>query len=176
MFAGCGGGGNTTTVIVHKTVSAPTTSTAPTTTQSTSTTQPTSTGTTTSTTPTTSEAPTNFVHQSAFHSPTGNIGCVVASGVARCDVKQRTWSPPPRPPSCPSEVDFGQGLEVGKSGPGRFVCAGDTALDPTAPVLPYGTASEVGGFSCVSRSTGMTCTNRTSGHGFFISRIDDKTF
>jgi hypothetical protein len=27
----------------------------------------------------------------------------------------------------------------------------------------------VGPYECVSRSTGMTCTNRTTGHGFQIS-------
>ena len=50
----------------------------------------------------------------------------------------------------------------------RFVCAGDTALDPTASSLAYGTASRVGGSECISRTDGITCVNR-GGHGFFIS-------
>ena len=55
------------------------------------------------------------------------------------------------------------------SGPeGHVVCAGDTALDPSASALAYGTASRVGGSECVSRTDGVTCVNR-SGHGFFIS-------
>ena len=41
--------------------------------------------------------------------------------------------------------------------------------DPTAPELPYGTASQVEDFICVSRTQGVTCTNRVSGHGFFLS-------
>jgi hypothetical protein len=45
---------------------------------------------------------------------------------------------------------------------------GDTALDPTASSLAYGTASRVGGSECISRSDGITCVNR-AGHGFFIS-------
>lgn len=118
---------------------------------------------------TTSEAPTRTVSLSDFQSPTGNIGCMLIGGVARCDIVRRGWSPPRRPASCPDIVDFGQGLEVGTSGEGRFVCAGDTARDPSAAKLPYGTASSYGPFTCVSRATGMTCTDRASGHGFQIS-------
>lgn len=117
----------------------------------------------------TSEAPAAFVKESTFQSPSGNIGCQVAEGNARCDIRQRSWAPPPRPPSCPSEVDFGQGLEDGPSGPGRLVCAGDTTLDPEAPKLAYGTAAESGDFVCVSRTSGITCTNVHTKHGFTIA-------
>jgi hypothetical protein len=157
VFAGCGGGGSTTTV-VNKTV----TVTQPTTNNATSTSAQTHTS-------TEEEPPSRTVHLSTFRSPTGTIGCVLLDGIARCDIAKRDWSPPPRPASCPNVVDFGQGLEVGHSGSGRFVCAGDTALDPTGTPLGYGTASQFGGFTCVSRSTGMTCTDPTTGHGFFIS-------
>ena len=116
-----------------------------------------------------SEPPTRFVHRPSFRSPTGNVGCILIGGLARCDIAKRDWSPPPHPASCPNQVDFGQGLEVGESGKGHFVCAGDTARDPSAARLPYGTASQVGSFICVSRPSGMTCTNRHNGHGFFIS-------
>ena len=157
VLAGCGGGGSTTTVIDKTiTVTQPTTNNA------------TSTSAQTKTSPA-EEPPSRIVHLSTFRSPTGVIGCVLLDGVARCDISKREWSPPPRPASCPHIVDFGQGLEVGRSGPGRFVCAGDTALDPTGTPLAYGTASRFGSFTCVSRSTGMTCTDPTTGHGFFIS-------
>jgi hypothetical protein len=165
-LAGCGGG--TTTVIEKRTVTAgqSTTGTAATT----------ETGSTTTTGNTPSEPPTRFVHEGQFQSPTGNIGCAMIGGVARCDIGQRDWSPPPRPSSCPSETDYGQGLEVSRSGPGQVVCAGDTTRDPGAPKLPYGTASQAGSFICVSRPTGMTCTNRSNGHGFFISAQSYKLF
>ena len=55
------------------------------------------------------------------------------------------------------------------SGRGRFVCAGDTTLDPTARVLAYGTSTVVTGFRCASATSGMTCSSRRTGHGFFIS-------
>ena len=60
--------------------------------------------------------------------------------------------------------------------PGNLVCAGDTAMDPAAPTLAYGTATVVGSFECGSRTIGMTCTNLQSGHGFFISIQSYRTF
>ena len=58
---------------------------------------------------------------------------------------------------------------MNQSGSGTFVCAGDTALNPSAPSLPYGTVTEVGPISCASRPDGMQCANSDTGHGFFIS-------
>ncbi len=111
-----------------------------------------------------------------FRSPTGNIGCALSDGSARCDINTRDWSPPGRPADCPSDVDFGQGLIVSGSGPAQFVCAGDTALDPSGPALDYGQEAQVGSFSCTSRSDGMTCRNLDTGSGFFISRQRYSTF
>jgi hypothetical protein len=111
-----------------------------------------------------------------FVSPTGNIGCAIAGGVARCDIVNRSWSPPPRPSSCSSQVDFGQGIEIGKSGAATFVCAGDTARTPGSPKLAYGTGTGVDGFVCVSRTAGMTCTRPRTGRGFTISAQGYKLF
>jgi hypothetical protein len=105
-----------------------------------------------------------------FESPSRNIGCVIVGGTARCDILHRSWQPPKRPPSCPHIVDFGQGLEVARAGAARFVCAGDTSMDPQAPILRYGHTITRGGLACASAITGMTCRSARSGHGFFISR------
>ncbi|MES2916214.1 MAG: DUF6636 domain-containing protein [Pseudomonadota bacterium] len=43
------------------------------------------------------------------------------------------------------------------------------------PVLPYGEAVSLGGISCVSARTGMTCTNR-DGHGFSVAKAIQKLF
>lgn len=112
--------------------------------------------------------PKRIVHLRTFRSPSGNIGCVMLGGGARCDIRKRDWSPPPRPATCPKEVGYGQGVEVSQRGEATFVCAGDTALDPSASSLAYGTASEVGGSECISRENGVTCVNQ-AGHGFFLS-------
>jgi len=116
------------------------------------------------------------VHLTSFRTPSKNIGCVMLDNTARCDIAERSWAPPPRPPSCSKEVDFGQGLLIAASGAGHFVCAGDTALDPTGTPLAYGTASVEGGLSCASAITGVTCSNLADGHGFFISRQGYKVF
>jgi hypothetical protein len=121
------------------------------------------------------EAPSAVVHLQSFRSPSGNIGCIMFEGGARCDIRKREWSPPSRPASCPEQVDFGQGLSVDHTGEASFVCAGDTALDPSATPLEYGEASEMGGTQCISRSEGITCANH-SGHGFFVSIQSYKLF
>ncbi|HEX4435932.1 MAG TPA: DUF6636 domain-containing protein [Solirubrobacteraceae bacterium] len=110
-----------------------------------------------------------LVHLAAFLTPSGNIGCMIAGGVARCDIEHRSWKPPARPSSCPDVVDFGQGLEIGSSGPAQFVCAGDTSREPGAPKLAYGSATEAEGFTCSSRRDGLSCKRSSDGHGFFIS-------
>ncbi len=172
-LAACGGSTKTVTVTAPASQggsSAATTQSTGTTgaqTSGTSTQSTTSTGAQPKTTP--SEPPTTIVHLEAFTTPTRNIGCMIVGGLARCDIEKRSWSPPARPAGCPNIVDFGQGIEVGGSGAARFVCAGDTARDITSPKLAYGSGSQVGDFMCVSRPSGMTCTNRFNGHGFFIS-------
>jgi len=125
-------------------------------------------------TTTTISTPTKTIHLAFFRSPSGNIGCEMAFGAVRCDIGQRDWSSPPRPARC--HLAYGQGLAFGASGKPGFVCAGDTALDPTGTPLPYGEASVEGHFICVSETTGMTCTNRADGHGFSISRESYRVF
>jgi hypothetical protein len=151
---GCGGGTKTTVKTVTKTAT-PTTSAS-------------TTGSTSAPPSGAGDAIGRVLHKPSFQSPTGNIGCMLGGGVARCDIVKRSWSPPARPANCPSQVDFGQGLEVDRSGKGRFVCAGDTARDPSAAKLAYGTASRVGDFLCISRTTGIACSNTSTNHGFAI--------
>ena len=40
---------------------------------------------------------------------------------------------------------------------------------------PYGEAVSLGGISCVSAKTGMTCTN-AEGHGFSVAKAKQKLF
>jgi hypothetical protein len=108
-----------------------------------------------------------------FHSPSGNIRCVISGKeVARCDITQRSWSPPPKPRSCP--VDWGNGLEVGRRGKGHFVCAGDAV--EAGRELAYGKSIQRGRFRCVSRRRGMRCVNTRNGHGFALSRARARRF
>lgn len=168
-LAGCGSGGTTTvTITSHTSVASSNTATE---TPSTSASTPTSTTATTTSSSTPAPAP---LRLTMFRSPTANIGCELVAGFARCDIAKRNWTPPPRPANCP--LDYGQGLEVGRSGTGHLVCAGDTALNPQATPLNYGSSSRVAPITCTSATAGMTCTNTANGHGFFISIQSYRTF
>ncbi len=112
-----------------------------------------------------------------FQSPTGNIHCAIyrfdGRTEARCDLRSYTPSYSRRPPDC--DLDWGMAFAVGASGKGALACVGDTVQDPGNPVLPYGEAVSLGGISCVSAKTGMTCTNR-EGHGFSVAKAKQRIF
>ena len=102
-----------------------------------------------------------------FASPSRNIGCYMDSTQVRCDIRNRSWRPPKRPGWCP--LDYGQGLMVSDRGRGRYVCAGDTALDHQ-PVVGYRRSISRGPFRCTSLTSGMRCVNLRTRHGFTLSR------
>ncbi|MFN5995483.1 MAG: DUF6636 domain-containing protein [Paracoccaceae bacterium] len=112
-----------------------------------------------------------------FQSPTGNIHCAMyiweGAAEARCDLREYTPSYTKRPAGC--DLDWGMAFAVGASGKGALACVGDTVQDPGNPVLPYGEAVSLGGISCVSAKTGMTCTNG-DGHGFSVAKAKQKLF
>jgi uncharacterized protein DUF6636 len=102
-----------------------------------------------------------------FHSPSGNIRCVIdRTSITRCDITNRDWSPPPKPSSC--EFDWGNSLGLGIRGRGRFLCVSD-AVD-RGRTLNCGDAIRRGRFRCRSRVSGMRCTNVLGGHGFSLSK------
>ena len=75
--------------------------------------------------------------------------------------------------------------KLNRTGRGRKLSIGnDTALyiggyrddggNDKRPVLRYGKTWKSSGYSCVSRSTGLTC--RRGSHGFFVSRESQRYF
>jgi hypothetical protein len=113
----------------------------------------------------------------SFQSPTGNIHCAIYTfnrdAEARCDLRELTPSYTTRPAGC--DLDWGSAFIVGASGKGLLACVGDTVQDPRNPVLPYGEAVSLGGISCVSAKTGMTCTN-AEGHGFSVAKAQQRVY
>jgi hypothetical protein len=79
---------------------------------------------------------------------------MIAADWARCDIIDRDWSPPPRPPDC--EFDYGQGISAAPGERAQFVCAGDTAFGPDA-ILPYGESISAAALRCESTEAGITC-------------------
>ena len=109
-----------------------------------------------------------------FQTPSGNIACAMGGGAVRCDILEHSWSPPPKPSSC--DVDWGNGVQVGRRDPASFVCAGDTVFSPNNRVLEYGEKTFKNRFSCASKQKGVRCKNHKSGHGFLLSRDKVKLF
>jgi hypothetical protein len=104
-----------------------------------------------------------------FQTPNEKVGCYVSGDGARCDVRRPRWQAPPPPADC--ELDYGQGVVVGRKGPAEYVCAGDTTLDPGHDVLRRGEKVKAGRFRC--KNTGQNtikCVNRRTRAGFLVSR------
>jgi hypothetical protein len=102
-----------------------------------------------------------------FESPSHNIGCYLAKAGVRCDIREHAWKAPAKPKWC--DVDWGNGLEVGRRGNGHVVCAGDTVLGGKR-VLGYRKSIRRGRFKCTSRRDGMRCVNLRNDHGFKLAR------
>ena len=113
----------------------------------------------------------------SWQSPTGNIHCAIfadGGGVfARCDLLELTPSYTRAPAGC--DLDWGFSFAVEGRGAGYLACVGDTVVDRYNEVLPYGQAVSLGGISCVSAKTGMTCTN-AEGHGFSVARARQRLY
>ena len=160
-IAGCGGGNDTTTVTQTQTQAQ-------------------------SLTTTTAQGNTVTVQRSApvpagnhgphyFETPSHNIGCYLDSKSVRCDIRERDWTPPPKPQYCiKAGVDWGQGVSVA-SHRASVVCAGDTTLGGPG-LLGYGHSARRGQIYCISRTAGITCRNADTGHGFFLSRASYRLF
>ena len=103
-----------------------------------------------------------------FQTPSGNVGCYMDTQSVRCDIRKKEWVAPPAPSDC--MFDYGYGVFVDRSDPGRFVCASDTTLDPEHSVLRNGEKLKEGPFKCKNRSGGIKCVNKSTGHGFEISK------
>ena len=74
-----------------------------------------------------------------FVTPSGKIGCGVFRDptTLRCDTKYETSFS--RSGHTCTEGDYGHAFEVGESGAGKAICAGDTVLSATeSHTIPYG--------------------------------------
>lgn len=112
-----------------------------------------------------------------FHSPSGNIHCAISTGEwnnARCDIFEYSPSFRSQPNWC--EFDWGGSFSVDlDSRKGEVACVSDTVANEDGLELGYGKTLSLGGFSCTSEKTGMTCTN-PAGHGFTIAKAKQKIY
>jgi len=117
-----------------------------------------------------------------FKTPSGNIHCRLqalqnegrATPALRCDILNVQGPLPAKPPNCDGK--WGQAFSIVQDARrAETMCTIDTVTDDLMQTLPYGSMWQQAGFNCVSRPSGLTCTNR-SGHGFGLSRAAQKTF
>lgn len=126
----------------------------------------------------------------AFATPSGRIVCIIADNSVRCDFisSDKAWTSP-QPKGC--DLAWGDSLYLTQTA--GSTCHGDTLADtpsldsgyvswrrpgdPTVTVnglalaaLPYGAGILVGTLQCDSATTGVTCRNTTTGHGFAMAR------
>src|SRR3954470_4397158 len=113
--------------------------------------------------------------------PSRNISCFyvpikpTARGTLLCNIKQAVYAHAlvKKCGSPPIRVDWG-GFSVPQAGKAEVVCTGGVLYDsgrdtPALVTLAYGRTWRYRSFTCTSRFTGLTCTNR-GGHGLFLSR------
>jgi hypothetical protein len=129
--------------------------------------------------------------QAGFHTPTGNIACVMSAGSGvRCDIRVKDWTLP-RPPDC--DYDWGNSLTlgsqatagcvsdaidyeslVGKPGAAWFESSRDATVDRPGigkvAALRYAFTMVAGNFSCAVSEAGVRCSNTRSKASFFMSR------
>jgi hypothetical protein len=112
-----------------------------------------------------------------FHTPSGNIACVMTNAssplYARCDIGVRSWKAPKKPADC--QLDYGNGVFVTDGKKGSLTCAGDTLLHQ-GDELRYGQKLRLGALECDIETAGLTCTNDASQHGFFVSKASYRLF
>jgi hypothetical protein len=113
----------------------------------------------------------------AFHSPTGNITCLLPTSVPatlRCAIGEAAFAKTLQNFCVKGAGLDWHGFELGATRKAGPTCSGGILYDPATQTpryvnLPYGTTWRHGVFACVSAVTGITCRDRT-GHGIFISR------
>jgi hypothetical protein len=118
----------------------------------------------TTTVTTTTDTPAPDLATRSFQLPSGNIGCLFASGVLRCDILSGLDPEPTA--SC--ELDW-VGLGLGRTGAAAPNCAGDTIFNPDMPTLAYGSSWSRQGITCESSRNGLACANR-QGHELMLAR------
>ena len=115
---------------------------------------------------------TGVTRTTTFGTPSGNINCALSRTFVRCDIRERTWQPPPKPADC--VLDWGTAVGLSTAG-SRFLCVGD-AIALAKRRLAYGSALQAGTLKCTSRRSGLRCEDLHSRHGFTMGRASYRLF
>ena len=85
---------------------------------------------------------------------------------ARCEVLDHTWVAPPRSADCP--LNWGDRFYLTQDGDAGFSCY-HQEFPAAQQTLGYGQTQSLGTLTCDSESTGMTCSDSSTGHYFSVS-------
>lgn len=112
-----------------------------------------------------------------FETPSGNITCFLLwYGRYRrveCGVREKEFADPPRPADC--GFDWVPQFTLGEDS-SYGACRSDANGNPTNTVLRYGGTALNGPLTCKSETTGLSCANNDTDHGFTISRATYRIF
>lgn len=112
--------------------------------------------------------------KAGFQTPSGNIYCLLQeNNELRCQLSENTAKLPPQPKDC--NLDWGSSFGMDLKGKATRLCYGDTIANANYPVLAYGKTWRKQGFTCVSKTSGVTCTNQAK-RGWQISKTAQKLF
>jgi hypothetical protein len=113
----------------------------------------------------------HFTGTGSFQSPSGNITCALFSyggdDSVECEVAEHDWVAPPQEPGC--HLNWGSRILLNQPAGALFACYGQELPAPER-TLGYGSTWSVGAITCDSETAGMTCTDSSTGHYFFVSR------
>ncbi|ODR11641.1 hypothetical protein BHQ15_00085 [Mycolicibacillus koreensis] len=113
----------------------------------------------------------------AFTSPSQNIDCVISApssttpvhpAMVRCDLRERTFTPPPRPADC-GMGPWAKSVRLERGAAARFTCISDSVINADAVTLDYGRHLTAHDFDCRSARDGIRCTDTTTGRGFRLA-------
>jgi hypothetical protein len=107
-----------------------------------------------------------------IRTPSGNISCVATPGALFCTIAHSAYGArlQARCTAPPAQLDW-HGFELTPTRRGQVVCSGGVLVmgKVRSTTLAYGRTWRNRPYTCVSRRTGLTCTNGRS-HGVFLSR------
>jgi hypothetical protein len=100
-----------------------------------------------------------------FRTPSRNVYCLYMSTQGpgpwiRCDVLSLNDT----------------GFTIDRKHRARKIHITDSVYNKRAGAIAYGKSLRMGPFTCNSRTSGLTCKSRSSGHGFTLSRQRQKRF
>jgi hypothetical protein len=120
-------------------------------------------------------------HNQQFASPTGNIRCILSDNdtpapMVMCQIGHHTYLAPPGSTMdgepCEPGTDLGRDFRLDQGKPEYITCTYSALGSGTGswPALDYGQTRSLGTITCGSEPAGVTCTDRSTGHFFRVSR------